>query len=66
VAGPTPGRKQPTPTQHVLGAGGLDDDLRAQRGDTHIHARVAVLCKLADEQLVQLRVEDAIGDELRR
>ncbi len=52
------------PTQHILGAGSLDDNLSAQRGHAHIHAGVAVLSELAGQQLVQLRIEHTIGHEL--
>ncbi len=52
-------------TEHVLGAGGTDDNLSPHRRDANLDARVAVLCQLPCEKLVELGVEDAIGDELR-
>jgi hypothetical protein len=52
-------------TQHVLCPGGADDDLCAHGGHTDLHARVAILCQLTSQQLVQLGEEHAIGDELK-
>merc|ERR1719401_1081740 len=41
-----------------------DDDLGTNGCDTHLHTRIAVLGKSPHQELVQLRVEDAIGHEL--
>jgi len=51
-------------TEHVLGAGGTDDDLVTSGGLTNLDARVAIFGQLTHEQLVQLGVEDAIGNKL--
>lgn len=50
--------------QHVLGAGGTDDDLSAHRGHADLDASVAINAQLTLQQLVELGVKDAIGDEL--
>ena len=52
-------------TEHVLGAGGADDDLGPHGGDADLDAGVAVLSELTHEELVELGVEDAIGHELQ-
>ena len=52
-------------TEHVLCAGGADDDLRAQRRHTDLHAAVAVLGQLPGQQLIQLGVEHTVGYELQ-
>jgi len=44
--------------------GRADDDVCDGRRHAHLDARVALLGKLALEELVELRVEDSIGDEL--
>ena len=51
--------------ENVLGARGTDDDLGTQRGHAHLDAGVAVRGKLAGQQLVELGVEDTVGDKLR-
>ena len=43
---------------------GQDDDLCAGRGDTHLHPGVAILSELSGQELVQLGLEDPVGDEL--
>jgi len=53
-------------TEHVLGACGSDDDLRAHGRGADLHAAVAVLSQLAREQLVQLRVKDAVRHKLKQ
>ena len=50
--------------KNVLGAGGTDDDLSAVGGSTDLNTCVAILGELASEKLVELRVEDAVSDEL--
>ena len=50
--------------EHVLRARRHDDDLGAGGGDAHLHAGVAILGELAGEELVQLGLEDAVGNEL--
>jgi hypothetical protein len=50
--------------QHVLRVGGADDDLRADGGHANLHAGVTSGAQLADEELVELSMEHAIGDEL--
>lgn len=44
--------------------GGQDDDLRLVRRHADFDARVAVFGELAAKELVQLSLEDAVGDEL--
>ena len=46
------------------GAGGSDDDLGPDGSLAHLHSRKAVLREFLGEELAQLSVEDAIGDEL--
>ena len=50
--------------ENLLGVGGADDDVGDGRGDADFDARVALLGQLALEELVQLGVEDTVGDEL--
>eukprot|EP00170_Pyropia_yezoensis_P001646 contig_7116_g1650 len=50
--------------QHRLRACRTDNNLGADGGDAHLHARVALLGQLARQQLVELSVQDAIGDKL--
>ena len=50
--------------QNLLGVGGADDDVGDGGRDADLDAGVALLGQLALEELVQLGVEDAIGDEL--
>ena len=47
-----------------LGVGGADDDLRADWGHADLDAGVALLAEFFREELVELGVEDAIGNEL--
>lgn len=42
-----------------------DDDLSPGRGHTHLHTGVAILSKLACQELVQLCLKDTVCDELR-
>lgn len=51
-------------TEDLLGVGGADDDVGDGGGDADFDARVSLLGQLALEELVQLGVEDTIGDEL--
>lgn len=51
--------------QHVLGLGGHDDDLSAGGCDADLDAGVAILGQLTGQELVQLSLEDSVGDELR-
>ena len=51
-------------SENALGAGGADDDLGTGRGDADLDTRVAILGQLAGEELVELGVEDTVGDEL--
>lgn len=52
-------------TQHVLSAGGPDDDFSAERSHAHFNARVTISSELTGEQLVELGVENAVRDELQ-
>jgi len=51
-------------TKHVLGVGGADDDFRAHGGDADFDTGVTFFTDFTGEKLVELGVEDAIGDEL--
>lgn len=51
-------------TEDLLGVGGTDDDVGDGGGDADFDARVSLLGQLALEELVQLGVEDTVGDEL--
>ena len=51
-------------TENLLGLGGTDDDLGAGGGDADLDTRVTLSSELALEELVQLGVENTIGDEL--
>lgn len=50
--------------ENLLGVGGADDDVGYRGGDADLDAGIALLGQLALEELVELSVEDAIGDEL--
>ena len=50
-------------SKNVLGVGGTDDDFSAHGGYTHFNAGVTFLADFTGEELVELGVEDAIGDE---
>ena len=50
--------------EDLLGVGGADDDVGDGGSDADLDARVALLSQLALEELVELGVEDTIGDEL--
>lgn len=50
--------------EDLLGVGGADDDVGDGGGDADLDAGVALLSELALEELVQLGVEDTVGDEL--
>lgn len=51
-------------TENLLGVGGSDDDIGDGGGDADFDTRVTLLGKLTLEELVELGVEDAVGDEL--
>lgn len=51
-------------TENLLSLGGTDDDLSAGGGDADLDTRVTLSSELALEELVQLGVENTIGDEL--
>ena len=48
----------------VLGAGGLDDDLSACRGNTDLHSGIVIFRQLTSQELVEFSVEDTISNEL--
>ena len=50
--------------EDLLGVGGADDDVGDGRGDADLDAGVTLLSELALEELVELGVEDTVGDEL--
>jgi len=50
--------------KNVLGTGGTDDNLSAVGSGADLNTSVAILSKLTGEKLVELRVEDAVSDEL--
>jgi hypothetical protein len=50
--------------EDLLGVGGADDDVGDGGSDADLDARVALLGQLTLEELVQLGIEDAVGDEL--
>jgi hypothetical protein len=50
--------------QNLLSVGGPDDDVGDSGGDADLDARVALLGQLVLEELVQLGIEDTVGDEL--
>jgi hypothetical protein len=51
-------------TENLLGVGGSDDDVGNGGGDADLDAGVTLLSELALEELVELGVEDTVGDEL--
>lgn len=51
-------------TKNLLGVGGADDDVGDSGGHADLDTGVALLGQLALEELVQLGVEDTVGDEL--
>ena len=51
-------------TENLLGVGGTDDDVGDGRGHADLNTGVSLLSELALEELVQLGVEDTVGDEL--
>jgi hypothetical protein len=51
-------------TQDLLGVRRADDDVGDGGRDADLDARVALLGQLALEELVQLGIEDTVGDEL--
>ena len=51
-------------TENLLGVGGADDDVGDSRGHPDFDARVTLLSQLALEELVELGVENTVGDEL--
>ncbi len=54
----------PLLAQDLLRVGGSDDDVGDGGGDADLDARVALLGQLMLEELVQLGIEDTVGDEL--
>ena len=50
--------------QNLLGVCGADDDVGNGRGDADLDAGVALLGQLTLDELVQLGIEDTVGDEL--
>lgn len=50
--------------EDLLGVRSADDDVGDGGGDANLDARVALLSELALEELVELGVEDTVGDEL--
>lgn len=50
--------------EDLLGVGGADDDVGDGGSDADLDAGVALLSELALEELVELGVEDTVGDEL--
>jgi len=50
--------------ENLLGVGGSDDDIGDGGGNADLDAGVALLSELALEELVELSVEDTVGDEL--
>ena len=50
--------------EDLLGVRRADDNIGDGRGDADLNARVALLSQLTLEELVQLGIEDTIGDEL--
>lgn len=51
-------------TKNFLGVGGTDDDVGHGRSDANLDTRVSFLGELALEELVELGVENTVGDEL--
>lgn len=51
-------------TENLLGVRSANDDIGDGGGNTHFHAGVTFLSQLALEELVELGVEDTVGDEL--
>jgi len=51
-------------TEHILGLGSLDDNLGALGSNADFNASIALLGELTGEELVQLGVEDTIGNKL--
>lgn len=51
-------------TENLLGVGGSDDDVGDGGGNADLDAGVTLLSELALEELVELGVEDTVGDEL--
>jgi len=51
-------------SQDVSGASGSDDDFGSAGGNTDLNSRVTLLGQLTLQELVQLSVENAIGNEL--
>ena len=51
-------------SKNLLGVGGADDNVGHGGGNADLDARVTLLSELALEELVELSVEDTVGDEL--
>lgn len=50
--------------EYVLGFCGHNDDFRAGRCDTNLNARITIFGKFTSQELVQLSLEDSVGDKL--
>jgi len=48
-----------------LGPGGHDDNLGSGWSNANLDAGVAILGQLASQELIEFRLEDAIGDKLK-
>ncbi len=53
-------------SQNVLCPGSHDDDLRLGGSHTHLDTGVAIFGELASQELVQLSLEDSVGDKLEK
>merc|ERR1719506_1789241 len=50
--------------QHLARACRPDDDLCSNWGHPHLHTGIAIFCQSAHQELIELCVEDAIGNKL--
>lgn len=50
--------------EHFLSMGCANDDIRDSRRNTNFDSRVTFFSQLSLEELVQLSIKDAIGNEL--
>merc|ERR1712110_1353046 len=51
-------------SQNILGASGQNNDLCASRCHTDFNTRIAILCQLSGQKLVELSFEEPISDKL--
>mmetsp|Transcript_34612 Transcript_34612/g.83928 ORF Transcript_34612/g.83928 Transcript_34612/m.83928 type:complete len:223 (-) Transcript_34612:36-704(-) len=51
-------------SQHVLGAGGTDDNFGTMGSGTNFDTSVTIFGQFAGQQFIQFRVEDSVSDEL--